>query len=547
MAALARMGVGMEASASVAWRKEPPLVRGRAAARGRGRALPRGNHRSRAAAAAEAGAGDEASAFPADATALVDEQVGAVAERCGLRTGRLDVADGPNGRGLFAAKDFEPGEPLLAVPLGLCVLVERAEAISVPGASWAELTSGKVEGFERMQTFHETYPLPWSIRASLALLDLVDGSGGRFWQQYASLLPAPEDYSLPLVLPDELLDLMADETLAEESREQRRELFAMCPSLAEADGSDGLERRGALWAAACVRSRGFALGDELFAVAPFLDMANHTARPNAEVGTQAITRLGGAPTGNLQLVATRPIKAGEEVTISYGPALTNEQLFTRYGFTLEPPPPRDGVAFACVANAEIRAEAQRGAEAANEMDLPPRPPLCLDLLAFEAAAADAERRGGGSWLRSVQEDPVLKSALASLPLHDPSESIGPPVDPETELASARELLEEATIRLDGAADPDEDQEWLDEYGPQMEDYRAVACVAYRARRTRVWLRCQSLLATYVASLEAAGVGSDEYVAEKERRKAERAQEMARASSGWRDAPAVRGFRRRESV
>ena len=94
------------------------------------------------------------------------------------------------------------------------------------------------------------------------------------------------------------------------------------------------------------------------------------------------------------------------------------------------------------------------------------------------------------------------------------------MDPETELASARELLEEATIRLDGAADPDEDQEWLDEYGPQMEDYRAVACVAYRARRTRVWLRCQSLLATYVASLEAAGVGSDEYVAEKERRKAE---------------------------
>ena len=474
--------------------------------------------------------------------------MGAVAEACGLRSGRLDIDDGPNGRGLFAAKDFEAGEPLLAVPLGLCVLAERNEAISAPRSAWSDLMAGDVEGFPRLQTFHEMYPLPWSMRASLALLDLVEGHGGKFWQQYVELLPAPEEYGLPLVLDEEELALMADEALAEESRIQRQELFAACPSLAESDGSQGLDRRGALWAAASVRSRAFALSDELFAIAPFLDMANHSARPNAEVGTQAVSRLGGAPKGNLQLVATRRIAAGEEVLISYGPTLTNEQLFVRYGFTLsDPAPPRDGVAFACVANAELlAAQSGGGAQVGNEMDLPPRPPLCLDQLAFEAAAAEAERRAGGSFLRRLQEDAVLKAALTSLPLHDPSESVGAPPEPEEELATAKELLEEAQIRLDGAADPAEDEAWLDEFGPDME-YRPVACVRYRAGRTRVWQRVEALLQAYIGSLEAAGVGSDEYNAEKERRNAERAQQISRANSLWRDAPAVRAGRRREGV
>lgn len=172
----------------------PPLARGPAGAsacrvsRGRGR---------RASARAPASAAS-AAAFPAEAAPLLEEQVGAVAEACGLRSGRLDIDDGPNGRGLFAAKDFEAGEPLLAVPLGLCVLAERNEAISAPRSAWSDLMAGDVEGFPRLQTFHEMYPLPWSMRASLALLDLVEGHGGKFWQQYVELLPAPEEYALPL-------------------------------------------------------------------------------------------------------------------------------------------------------------------------------------------------------------------------------------------------------------------------------------------------------------------------------------------------------------
>lgn len=286
---------------------------------------------------------------------------------------------------------------------------------------------------------------------------------------------------MPLMLPDDLLDMLADATCVETTREERSQL---CQLLGEVDS---VERRGALWAAACVRSRNFALTDELFAVAPFLDMANHAAQPNAEVGTQAtaIARLKGVPTGNLQIVATRPIEAGDEVTISYGPNMTNEQLFARYGFTMSPPPPRDAVEFAAVLNAEYLRELAEAGQA------PPRPPLRLNQHAFVEAngASDAE-----SW--APESDAVLRAAMESLPLDEADTSS----ELELELNNARELLEEAMIRLDGAVDPDVDETWLDEHN-DGDDVRLYACVAYRSRRTRVWLRLRSLLETYVSQLE----------------------------------------------
>ena len=83
-------------------------------------------------------------------------------------------------------------------------------------------------------------------------------------------------------------------------------LRALFPGLAQED--DGDAPGWLRWAFACVRSRAFRLGPERFAFVPFLDAANHAARPRAAY------REGG---GGVELVALAGLAAGEEVTISY--------------------------------------------------------------------------------------------------------------------------------------------------------------------------------------------------------------------------------------
>lgn len=62
------------------------------------------------------------------------------------------------------------------------------------------------------------------------------------------------------------------------------------------------------WAFGCVRSRAFRLGRDRFAFVPFLDAANHDARPNA-----AFRESGGC----VELVAVADARSGDEATISY--------------------------------------------------------------------------------------------------------------------------------------------------------------------------------------------------------------------------------------
>eukprot|EP00958_Prasinococcus_capsulatus_P026322 scaffold4756_cov357-Prasinococcus_capsulatus_cf.AAC.2 len=73
----------------------------------------------------------------------------------------VKVAEGPFGRGLFATRDIARGENIISVPLTACLVAEREEALYAPGASWEELTGGRVQGYERLQGFYEQYPLPW--------------------------------------------------------------------------------------------------------------------------------------------------------------------------------------------------------------------------------------------------------------------------------------------------------------------------------------------------------------------------------------------------
>jgi len=83
------------------------------------------------------------------------------------------------------------------------------------------------------------------------------------------------------------------------------------------------------WAIAAATSRGFEIEPGKKVMIPFIDLANHNFRPNAQI------RLAGE--GDIELCAIKDISAGEPVTVSYG-SLTNNDLLLNYGFTCWPNP-----------------------------------------------------------------------------------------------------------------------------------------------------------------------------------------------------------------
>lgn len=86
------------------------------------------------------------------------------------------------------------------------------------------------------------------------------------------------------------------------------------------------------WGFASASSRAFTL-DKTPSMLPLIDMANHSFSPNAKVRTEA--------EGGVSLVATEPIAAESEITISYG-HVQNDELLLDYGF-LVPENPFDSV------------------------------------------------------------------------------------------------------------------------------------------------------------------------------------------------------------
>jgi hypothetical protein len=100
------------------------------------------------------------------------------------------------------------------------------------------------------------------------------------------------------------------------------------------------------WGFACVRSRAFRLGPQAFGCVPFLDFANHTDAPNADINVVDAAAAGSdqqqqqqqqqeegeeassisSSEGYVELLALADIPAGSEITMSYsGPeGFTNQ-------------------------------------------------------------------------------------------------------------------------------------------------------------------------------------------------------------------------------
>ena len=218
------------------------------------------------------------------------------------------------------------GEPLLAVPLELCLIEKR----DPPSASPA---------------------LPWEARLALKLLDALDGRDNgdgdvNVWPEYAPLLPRVGALANPQLLPDALLDRLGDATAADAAREQRAQIRSLFAG-ADADEEHDARRQ---WAWALVRSRTLAMRRgggstfDSFALVPFVDMANHGDGAGFGIHAARAARFAWPPSPNTDfrvergltprvvLRALAPLAPGDEVLLRYGDELSARHAFAHYGF-----------------------------------------------------------------------------------------------------------------------------------------------------------------------------------------------------------------------
>ena len=382
-----------------------------------------------------------ASGVAADGAA--DPAFQALARRAGcvspFGSAALQLRAGSLGRGLFAARNLSPGEPLLQVPLALCLAAERAAAVAVPGAPWASLTAGAVPGWPRLQTPGEAYPLPWDVRLSLCLLDAAAGEGGvgdaaALWRDYAQLLPPPGTLACPLCLPADALRLAGQPRLEADWVAEAARLAALFPALPAAE---------LLYGVALARSRAFGVSDT-FLIVPFIDMCNTAFAAGAVNATASLRVAAGRDAaaaaleadGTFELAAgPAGVRAGDEVIISYGAGGTgNASLLAKYGFVRESNP---NDRLACLAGLAVAG---------------------LDAAALERAAAAATEARGGRWLRERSTAGQLQAALASLPCRavPPPRGAPPrrPAEERDDVATLRAAVAEALAATpdDAAAD-----------------------------------------------------------------------------------------------
>ncbi|KAL4540889.1 hypothetical protein Ndes2526B_g05447 [Nannochloris sp. 'desiccata'] len=245
----------------------------------------------------------------------------------------IALRPGINGRGIFSTGDIpSTGKILMNVPLKTCLVVDYSQRLQLPPGGWPRVQRGLAKDDA----------LPWDIIHALALLDGLAGDGNDFWSRYTNeLLPSPESLTLPVCLPEELLVQLEHPPIIEAARQQKQRLRDLFPGLSAPlceNGPTYLE-----WAFACVRSRAFCLGQDIFAFIPFLDAANHNIDPNTNFEMSA-------DGSTVNLVSLKEIKENEELTISYTGSIgyTNQRYMAQYGFVPLGGNPFDRIVFQCI-------------------------------------------------------------------------------------------------------------------------------------------------------------------------------------------------------
>lgn len=241
----------------------------------------------------------------AHAEALLDWLVGWGGHVDGLR-----IADAGGGLGIVAARDFREGETPLIVPADVLV---RSGLVAVTPFGLALVA----------RYGPHVLLAAWLARARQGLLP-----------EYAPYVATvPTDLAgHPLFFGAEALHALRGtaflgvlEARRARTLEEHAWIRARVPAFAELDATEWMEAR------TLVTSRTFACG-EGDALAPGADLLDHASVP---VATWTCD-----PRAGFRLRMARPVPAGAEITLSYGPK-SNARLLLGYGFTLPDNPHHD--------------------------------------------------------------------------------------------------------------------------------------------------------------------------------------------------------------
>jgi len=234
-----------------------------------------------------------------------------------VRSVRLGRTNGI--RGLIAERDIAAKEPIIEIPLNAAIRL-----------------SGKQEGMD-------------PSKPALKLLELLSSDGAEALKPYTSLIPpagSPDLATMPDFFTPEELDSLQCPPVASKTQ-KRRQLIATRAA------ENGVKAQDLTWALCTVAQRSFTVDSPLDGLLrlllPGIDLFNHDI--DATNGLKVRWNMHGVFDGLFKVVASKPIKKGQEVCISYGGspyreegcggechgdiAWTNEQYLQRYGFVDE--------------------------------------------------------------------------------------------------------------------------------------------------------------------------------------------------------------------
>ncbi|MCL7028749.1 hypothetical protein MKW94_029291 [Papaver nudicaule] len=377
-----------------------------------------------------------------------------------VRAYGVEFMEGPNGFGVYAARDIEPlrrARVIMEIPLELMVTMRQ----KLPWMFFPDIVP---IGHPIFDIINSTNPeTDWDLRLACLLLFAFDLEGN-FWQLYGDFLPSADECTSLLLATEEDLVELQDEDLASTMRDQQeralefweRNWHSAVPLKIKRLARDP-ERF--MWALSIAQSRCIkmqmrigALIQDSDMLIPYADMLNHSFQPNCFFHWRFKDRM-----LEVMVNAGQKIKKGDEMTVNYMSGKKNNMFMERYGFS-SPANPCDIIQFN--SNAKIH--------------------LDSFLSVFNIAGLPEEYYHNSRLSNSGDNfvDGAVIAAARTLPTWSDGDI---PFVPSSERKAARELQEECQQMLsEFSTTPDQDQQILDSL-PQARR-TLEAAIKYRLHR-----------------------------------------------------------------
>lgn len=264
-----------------------------------------------------------------------------------MRAYGIEFKEGPDGFGVYAAKDVEPlrrARVVMEIPIELMLNISK----KLPWMFFPDIIP---LGHPIFDIINSTDPeTDWDLRLACLLLFAFDCKDN-FWQLYSDFLPgADECPSLLLATEEDLLELQ-DENLASTMRKQQLRALEFWEKNWHSGAPLKIKRLARdpekfIWAVSMAQSRCInmqirvgALTQDTNMLIPYADMLNHSFEPNCFFHWRFKDRM-----LEVMINAGQQIRKGEEMTVNYMSGQKNDMFMQRYGFS-SPVNPWDVIQF----------------------------------------------------------------------------------------------------------------------------------------------------------------------------------------------------------